>query len=122
MRTSRQEWQLGLNIGDTLGLVIVLTLVNPILEEWYWRGFLLHKLHAKKSALWISSLFYSLYHGIVLLPLFELPLSLLSCIPVFAAGMIWGWMSSKYRSLCGSILSHAMAEAGIMVLYFQIVL
>lgn len=83
---------------------------------------MVQKLGMKKGAVWISSFFYSLYHGGVLLPLFEFPYSLLVCLPIFAVGIVWGWMASNHGSLWGSILSHAMADAGIIVLYLKYVL
>jgi membrane protease YdiL (CAAX protease family) len=38
-------------------------------------------------------------------------------IPVFLAGMIWGYMRSTSNSVAGSIVSHILADAGIMAVY-----
>jgi len=40
--------------------------VNPVLEEFFWRVFLPHALGFSERALWMSSVFYSLYHVFVL--------------------------------------------------------
>ena len=117
VRSLLLDWHLDNNYFWVLAAVF--TLLNPILEERYWRGYMLQRLGTTRSALWTSSLFYSLYHGVVLFPLFELPYSLLVCLPIFLAGIVWGWMTVKAKSMWGSVICHALADAGIMVLYFQ---
>lgn len=106
----------------TVLLVLVLTLVNPVLEEMYWRGFILQKLDQMKYKVIISSLFYSLYHFLVLLPMFNEPYPVVFFLLVFLTGMIWGWMVIKYRTLWSSIISHSLADIGIIMLYFKYVL
>lgn len=106
----------------TVLLVLVLTLVNPVLEEMYWRGFILQKLDQIKYKVIISSLFYSLYHFLVLLPMFNEPYPVVFFLLVFLTGMIWGWMVIKYRTLWSSIISHSLADTGIIMLYFKYVL
>ncbi|UKS25299.1 CPBP family intramembrane metalloprotease [Paenibacillus sp. HWE-109] len=103
----------------TIGLVFILTLVNPLLEEIYWRGFILEKLHSMKYKVLISSFFYSLYHFLVLLPMFKGPYPLIFFLLVFFAGIVWGWMVIKFRTLWGSIICHALADTGIIVIYFS---
>lgn len=121
--------QLGLLLKDwkftgeyTVLLVLVLTLVNPVLEEMYWRGFILQKLEQIKYKVIISSLFYSLYHFLVLLPMFKAPYPVIFFLLVFLAGMIWGRMVIKYRTLWGSIISHSLADIGIIMIYFKYVI
>ncbi|WP_261300719.1 CPBP family intramembrane glutamic endopeptidase [Paenibacillus andongensis] len=106
----------------TVILVLVLTLVNPVLEEMYWRGFILQKLDQIKYKVIISSLFYSLYHFLVLLPMFKEPYPVVFFLMVFLTGMIWGWMVIKYRTLWISIISHSLADIGIILLYFKYIL
>ncbi|NEW05649.1 CPBP family intramembrane metalloprotease [Paenibacillus sp. SYP-B3998] len=120
---SSQLWLLLKNWGFTgeytVLLVLVLTLVNPVLEEMYWRGFILQKLDKIKYKVTISSLFYSLYHFLVLLPMFKGPYPVIFFLLVFLAGMIWGRMVIKYRTLWGSIISHSLADIGIIMIYFK---
>ncbi|MFI8714073.1 CPBP family intramembrane glutamic endopeptidase [Brevibacillus brevis] len=64
-----------------------------------------------------SSLFYSLYHFLSIIPLFSWPYNIAMILPVFLAGMIWGYMRDKSNSLMGSIVSHILADSGIMAVY-----
>lgn len=107
--------------GDlVVWLILVLLLINPFLEEIYWRGYLANKLEGKWSKpniLLLTSFFYTLYHLLSVIPLFKWPYNFAIVIPVFVAGLIWGWMRYKSKSLLGSIASHILADAGIMAVY-----
>ncbi|MFJ9498948.1 CPBP family intramembrane glutamic endopeptidase [Brevibacillus centrosporus] len=112
------RWQF---TGDLTGwLIAILILINPILEEVYWRGYLLHKLSSGRKtsyAIFWTSLFYSLYHLLSVIPLFSAPYNVMMIIPVFAAGLIWGYLRTRQGSLIGSIISHMLADTGIMTVY-----
>lgn len=115
-----QEWHFS---GEhTIWLVLVLLVLNPLLEETYWRGYVLRKLTDGKArpamAVFLTSLFYSLYHVLSIVPIFERPWNIALVLPVFAAGLFWGWMRLRHASLTGSVLSHSFADAGIMCIYF----
>ncbi|MCP1310571.1 CPBP family intramembrane glutamic endopeptidase [Paenibacillus tyrfis] len=69
-------------------------------------------------AVFLTSLFYSLYHVLSIVPIFERPWNIVLVLPVFAAGLFWGWMRLRHASLTGSVLSHSFADAGIMCVYF----
>ncbi|XOK62018.1 CPBP family intramembrane glutamic endopeptidase [Paenibacillus elgii] len=106
----------------TIWLVLVLLVLNPLLEETYWRGYVLRKLTDGRirpaMAVFLTSLFYSLYHVLSIVPIFEHPWNIGLVLPVFAAGLFWGWMRLRHASLTGSVLSHSFADAGIMCIYF----
>lgn len=106
-------------------LILVLIFINPILEEFYWREFmhtrLLHKLGNVKTIL-ITAIFYSLYHLIVVLEIFSFPFNTLAVIPIFLAGIMWGIFRIKLNSITPSIISHSLADIGIMLVYWNIIL
>lgn len=112
------DWQFS---GDlVIWLILVLLVINPFLEEIYWRGYFIKKLEGKRSVrtiILLTSLFYSLYHFLSIIPLFSWPYNIMMVLPVFIAGMIWGYMRYKGNSLMGSIVSHILADAGIMAVY-----
>ncbi|MCM3268974.1 CPBP family intramembrane glutamic endopeptidase [Paenibacillus elgii] len=115
-----QEWHFS---GEhTIWLVLVLLVLNPLLEEAYWRGYVLRKLTdgrvSPAMAVFLTSLFYSLYHVLSIVPIFERPWNIALVLPVFTAGLFWGWMRLRHASLTGSVLSHSFADAGIMGIYF----
>ncbi|PZE21032.1 CPBP family intramembrane metalloprotease [Paenibacillus xerothermodurans] len=105
-----------------IALATVLIVINPFLEEIYWRGYMLSKLRRTMgimNAILITSICYSLYHLFLLVPMFHWPFNVLAVIPVFIAGVFWGWLRHKSDSLLGSIVSHILADVGIMLVYFK---
>lgn len=112
------KWQF---TGDLTGwLIVILVFINPLLEEYYWRGFLLQQLLEKQkpgTAIFLTAFFYSLYHLLSVIPLFAAPLNVMMVVPVFVAGVIWGYLQVRQRSLYGSIISHVFADMGIMTVY-----
>jgi membrane protease YdiL (CAAX protease family) len=108
--------------GHHILLILILLIVNPLLEEFYWREFMYAKLNQKMSifnTLLITSLFYSLYHMLSLISLFKWPINLLGVIPVFLAGMLWGYFRHKFQTLTPAVLCHMLADLGIMLVYFK---
>ncbi|MGB3260465.1 type II CAAX prenyl endopeptidase Rce1 family protein, partial [Paenisporosarcina sp.] len=61
--------------------IFILIFINPFLEEWYWREFMytryLDKLGTLGSVI-VTSFFYAIYHLLVLIPLVDMPLSLIA--------------------------------------------
>ncbi len=100
-------------------LVLILMLINPILEEVYWRGYIHHKLEKQRpgTVILLTAFFYSLYHFLSVIPLFAWPFNVMMVIPVFLAGLIWGSIRHRYSSVLGSIISHVLADTGIMAVY-----
>ena len=116
------EWDF--NGKKILLLILVLVLINPILEEYYWREFiykrLLHKVGSVNTII-VTSIFYSLYHLIVVVEIFSFPFNAFAVIPVFLAGIMWGIFRLKLNSINASIISHCLADIGIMLVYWNIV-
>lgn len=105
-------------------LVLVLALINPILEELYWREFMFGRLSTKLGnviVVLITAIFYSLYHFIVVSEIFSFPFNMLSVISVFLAGLMWGIFRIKLNSIVASIISHSLADIGIMLVYWLII-
>ena len=100
--------------------LFVLIVINPFLEEWYWREFMykryLDNVGTRNSVI-ITSFFYALYHLLVLIPLVEMPFSLLATIPVFIAGLLWGYFRVIFSSIVATVISHTFADIGIVLFY-----
>jgi membrane protease YdiL (CAAX protease family) len=96
------------------------------LEEYYWRWFVfarLRKLTTLPNAIVISSLGFMAHHVIVLSHYFG-GLSFLSCffsLGVAIGGVVWSWLYARTHSLWGSWLSHALVDAGIFLVGFDLV-
>lgn len=114
--------QWGFSGTKVWGFIFVLIFINPFLEEWYWREFMYKKylstLGITKSVL-ITSFFYTLYHLLILTPIFEMPYSLIATLPVFLAGLLWGYFRYTYSSIIAPVISHALADIGIILVYLH---
>jgi uncharacterized protein len=117
-----EKW--GFSGKGIIGLTFVLLVINPILEEVYWRGFMHQKLKTEMKtihAIWITSFFYTLYHFLSVIPMFQWPLNVIAVLPVFAAGILWGYLREKTGSIYGTIISHMLSDLGILCVYWFIV-
>jgi uncharacterized protein len=118
IRSLLKEW--GFDGKSVWLLVAVLLFLNPYLEENYWRNFIFEELRTTSSAgksIVIASLFYSLYHVLSVIELFNWPFNVIAVLPVFLAGIIWGILKCKTGSIAAPVLSHALADGGIMLIY-----
>jgi membrane protease YdiL (CAAX protease family) len=112
------EW--GFSGSNVIWLILVLILVNPLLEELYWRDYV-HNLLKNKigvpRTIITTSIFYSLYHFLSLIPMLNFPFSIIAVVPVFFAGIIWGYFRVKLNSIISPVISHVLADTGIMLVY-----
>ncbi|WP_426446726.1 CPBP family intramembrane glutamic endopeptidase [Paenibacillus sp. S-38] len=103
-------------------LILILIAVNPLLEEIYWRGFMLRRLEGilpTGARVLVTSFFYALYHLGPLVPMMLWPANVLLTLPVFGAGVVWAVMRHRSGSLWGSAASHAIADMAIIGVYLM---
>jgi hypothetical protein len=97
---------------------LYLVVVNSLLEELLWRGFVLERLLdalARPVAVLISGFFYCLYHLVVGVILFGLLWGVLITGLVFGTGLLWGWLKGLFPTVYATWLSHLMADLGIIL-------
>jgi len=112
------EW--GFTGTQMWGFILVLIFINPFLEEWYWREFMHVRLLpslGRTKTVFVTSFFYSLYHLLSLIPLFAMPFSLIAAVPVFLIGLIWGYFRVSLSTITSSVISHVLADVGIVFAY-----
>jgi uncharacterized protein len=116
------EW--GFSARGEGWLVLILLVVNPILEEVYWRGFIYEKLRMEstaKYAILMTSAFYTLYHLLSVIPIFSGIFGIVAAVPVFIAGIFWGCIREKTGSITAAIIGHVLSDAGIIFVYWFLV-
>lgn len=117
--------QMGLN--DPIIFLIVqayFVLINSLIEEFIWRWFVYKKcevLIPGKAAIFLSALFFTLHHIIVLAAYTDWRGVILGSLAVFAAGAIWSWCYLTYRSLWASYISHAIADLALSIIAWKTV-
>ncbi|WP_052131552.1 CPBP family intramembrane glutamic endopeptidase [Planococcus sp. CAU13] len=107
-----------------IGLVLVLLLLNPVLEEVYWRGYMFEKIRRTGSAakaITVTAAFYTLYHVLTVMQLFEVAYTLVAVIPVLIAGLFWGYVRERTGSITATIIGHALGDLGIVCVYWFMV-
>lgn len=119
----------GMGIDSTAkfaALSVFYALLHSLLEEYYWRWFVFAQLRRVTSlgpAIAISALGFMAHHVIVLSVFFGGGsfLSLFFSLGVAVGGVAWAWLYHRSRSLFGPWLSHALVDAGIFLVGFEIV-
>ena len=104
---------------------VLLSLLHALLEEYYWRWFVfggLRRYMPVAPAVAISALAFTAHHVILLASFFgglTLPAVCFSlCVAV--GGAAWAVIYHRSGSLLGPWLSHAMIDAGIFVVGYDI--
>jgi membrane protease YdiL (CAAX protease family) len=100
--------------------------VHSLLEEYYWRWFVFAQLRRVMEvgpAIAISAVGFMAHHVIVLSVFFGWGsfLSLFLSLNVAVGGILWAWLFDRSRSLYGPWLSHAVVDAGIFLVGYEIV-
>jgi hypothetical protein len=92
-------------------LAIYFCLSNPWLEELYWRSCL----SRQTAGLAGTDIWFAGYHGLVLFPILHWPWLLVAL--GFLGGASWWWrrLTHYSGSLAGAILTHAIADASLML-------
>jgi membrane protease YdiL (CAAX protease family) len=124
-----REKVVGLGIDSTAkfaALGVFYAVAHSLLEEYYWRWFVfaqLKRMMRLGPAIAISAVGFMAHHVIVLSVFFGWGsfLSLFFSFGVAVGGVIWAWLFHKSGALYGPWLSHALVDAGIFLIGFEIV-
>ena len=111
--------------GEYLALALFYSLLHSLLEEYYWRWFVFGRLRRRlpvTAAALVSSLAFTAHHVLLVgqfLGGYGAATWLLSLTVTFA-GLAWAWTYYRSGSLYGPWLSHALADAGLMWIGYQL--
>jgi uncharacterized protein len=106
---------------------IYITLGNSFLEEFFFRGFIFLNLYNRgfrRTAHIYSSVLFAVYHMAIFRTWFTLPIMLLALFGLAAVGFMFNWMDTKSDNFINSWISHAFADAAIILIgmrMFQII-
>jgi len=107
------EWlaYYGLTGSAWLLLIPYFSLVHPIVEEVHWRGI------APDRFVWIcwQDLWFAGYHVLVLFQLIHWPWLVLIFGILTGSSIFWRWATEKFGGYGLPILTHAMADAGVVI-------
>lgn len=100
------------------------SVIHSFLEEYYWRWFVFGRLRRRlpfAAAAVVSALAFTSHHVLVVghfLGSFGV-LTFAVSLVVTAAGLLWAWLYHRTGHLGGPWLSHALADAGLMWIGYQ---
>lgn len=107
---------IGLKNSAWFPFIVYFSLINPLMEEYFWRGFL----GSDAKSFYAGDLLYAAYHGIILWGKVQ-PISILFAILLLTtAGWFWRQIKREDEGLLAPVLGHAAADFTILVcLYLQ---
>ena len=97
---------LGLNSTSWIPFIVYFSLVNPFVEEYFWRGVL----GSATKKLYIGDLIYASYHVMILWGRVHPFFILFAVIILVSAGWLWRQMLRKDDGLLAAVLGHMAAD------------
>lgn len=111
----------GVSKENFLYVSLYISLVNSLLEELFFRGFLFLNLKQdthRRFAYFFSSAAFALYHVAMMIGWFGPVLWMLVMAGLLAGGMIFNWLNEKQESIYPSWLVHMFANFAINTIGF----
>jgi membrane protease YdiL (CAAX protease family) len=102
------------------------SVIHSLLEEYYWRWFVfgaLRRLTSLPVAIALSSLGFMAHHVCILSLYFGWGSisSIVLSAAVAIGGVIWAWLYQQTNSLFGPWISHALVDAAIFIVGYDLV-
>jgi membrane protease YdiL (CAAX protease family) len=112
-----QVKSLGLDQANWIPFIIYFALVNPWVEEYFWRGYL----GSNTTRPYISDFLYSGFHGLVLLSKVQTASIFFALTALVLAGWFWRQIAREDKGLLASVLGHMAADLTILLaVYLQL--
>jgi hypothetical protein len=105
---------LGLNRSTWIPFIAYFVLVNPLVEEYYWRGVL----GSDTNGFYFGDVIYAGYHAMILLdkvPLASIAFAL-SCLTFI--GWFWRRLKRRDGGLLAAVLGHMAADLSILLVVY----
>lgn len=114
--TDSMEKESGITAENFLYIAIYISIVNALLEEFFFRGFAyleLKKWTSRGSALTISAGAFALYHVAIMMSWFTAPLFILLLTGLFVGGIIFNLLNEHSNNIYSSWMVHMFANFAI---------
>lgn len=105
-----QVESLGLNSSNWTVFIAYFSLVNPFIEEYFWRGYL----GSPTKGLYISDFLYAGFHALILVDKMPTGSIIKSLIVLVLAGWLWRQIARADQGLLASVLGHMAADFTIL--------
>lgn len=116
MVATNLENNLGVTKENFLFIALYITIINSILEEFFFRGFSflsLKQVSSRKFAYIFSALAFAIYHVSIMNNWFTLPLFILLIVSLFIAGLLFNYLNERFNNIYVSWIVHMSANLAI---------
>ncbi|HNK63334.1 MAG TPA: CPBP family intramembrane metalloprotease [Anaerolineales bacterium] len=107
---------LGLNERTWAGFIAYFTLVNPWVEEYFWRGVL----GSDTSWIYIGDLIFAGYHTMILWEKVPFSSILIALVALVFAGWFWRQLYWRDGGLLAPVLGHMAADLSILLVVYTL--
>lgn len=108
-----------INLPIYLAVSFVISFINPLMEEFYWRGFLFRKFREYGGGIWIGLLF-AVHHYIIFRTWFESIPLIIALMGLASVGVLFNWLYERTNNLWPCLATHCAADITIMVIGYTI--
>ncbi len=106
---------LGLNSSNWAAFIAYFSLVNPCMEEYFWRGYL----GSATKGLHLSDFVYAGFHGMILAGSVSVISILCSLTILVLAGWFWRQLARENGGLLAPVLGHMAADFTILMTIYR---
>jgi membrane protease YdiL (CAAX protease family) len=108
---------MGLNQSTWIPFISYFTVVNPFVEEYFWRGYL----GSKTTNFHVSDFLYAGFHGLILMNNVRAGMVIYSLALLILTGWFWRQIARAGGGLLAPVLGHMAADFSIlMAIYWRI--
>ncbi len=114
--TTALTGDVGVNRDNFIFVALYISFINSLLEEFFFRGFIflqLKKIIKIYPAHILSALLFAVYHIAIMSGWFSVPIFILAMAGLFAGGIIFNLLNSKFNNIYTSWLVHMFANFAI---------
>lgn len=108
---------LGLNIFNLPIFIAYFSLVNPLIEEYFWRG----ALGNDSKGFYMGDLLYAGYHGVVLIHQVPILITLLALFCLTFIGWFWRQIQREEAGSLAPVLGHMAADFSVMTAVYLLI-
>ena len=108
---------LGLNASNWLSFIAYFALVNPWVEEYFWRGWL----GSESKSLHTSDFLYAGFHGLIMVGRVRTGSVIFGLGVLVLAGWFWRQVAREDGGLLATVLGHMAADFTILTAVYSMV-
>lgn len=112
---AEQVSALGLNASNWILFIAYFSLINPFIEEYFWRGYL----GSKTKSLQTSDFMYAGFHGLVLINKVQTGFVVFGLCMLVLAGWFWRQVIREDGGLLAPVFGHMAADFTILVAVYK---